>query len=147
LNIEREEYNVRRLVGIVCKYKNELSVVGVMTLYCVIAYALSLPCPINYVSGISCPGCGMTRAVISLCKLDLARAFYYHPMVFFIIPAVPCYLVLKSKGKVGACRALAVVFALLMIGVYLFRILNPEASPLDFDAGDGLFFRLINKVT
>ncbi len=31
-----------------------------------------------------CPGCGMTRALISLMHFDLAAAFSYHPMVFLL---------------------------------------------------------------
>jgi len=38
-------------------------------------------CPIKSITGISCPGCGMTRACICVVKGDFAKALEYHPMV------------------------------------------------------------------
>ena len=46
---------------------------------------VGIGCPIKFLTGISCPGCGMTRAWISIFKLDLAAAFRYHPM-FWSVP-------------------------------------------------------------
>ncbi len=39
-------------------------------------------CPIQLVFGIPCPGCGMTRAAFALLRLDFAKAFYWHPMIY-----------------------------------------------------------------
>ena len=49
-------------------------------------------CPIRYLTGIPCPGCGMTRACLTLAFGPgglgdrLVRAFQYHPLVFVIPP-------------------------------------------------------------
>ncbi len=43
---------------------------------------LGLPCVVTWLCGIPCPGCGMTRAVLALLRLDVAAAFSYHPMVW-----------------------------------------------------------------
>lgn len=50
-------------------------------------YFLSLPCPLYALTGLPCPGCGMTRAWIAALHLDLAGAFGYHPM-FWCVPVV-----------------------------------------------------------
>ena len=50
-------------------------VYGVLTI-------LGIGCPIKYLTGISCAGCGMTRAWRCVLKLDFARAFSYHPLLF-----------------------------------------------------------------
>ena len=42
-------------------------------------------CPFLYFFGIPCPGCGMTRALISAAKLDFNAAFYYHPLFFLVL--------------------------------------------------------------
>lgn len=42
-------------------------------------------CPYAYLFGISCPGCGMTRAFIALVHLDLRGAFHYHPLFWLVI--------------------------------------------------------------
>lgn len=39
-------------------------------------------CPFRFFFGISCPGCGMTRALLAALRLDFAAAFSYHPVVF-----------------------------------------------------------------
>jgi hypothetical protein len=37
----------------------------------------------NLITGLLCPGCGNTRAVICISRLDFAGAFSYNPMFFF----------------------------------------------------------------
>ena len=57
-----------------------------LLIICALAAALAvvwysgIGCPILYVIGIPCPGCGMTRAVLACLRLDFAAAFRYHPM-------------------------------------------------------------------
>lgn len=41
------------------------------------------PCMFYAVTGIYCPGCGGTRAVISLLKGQVVRSFFYHPIVIY----------------------------------------------------------------
>lgn len=42
-------------------------------------------CPIRKITGVICPGCGMTRAWLAFFKLDICNAFRYHPM-FWALP-------------------------------------------------------------
>jgi len=37
-------------------------------------------CPFHEVTGLNCPGCGGTRAVMSLLRPDFFRALYYNPL-------------------------------------------------------------------
>ena len=41
-------------------------------------------CPVYWITGIPCPGCGMTRAFFALMHLDFEAAFYWHPAVYLI---------------------------------------------------------------
>lgn len=50
-------------------------------------------CPILAVTGHPCPGCGMTRALTALLRLDFAAAWGYHPMLFLLLPAAALSLV------------------------------------------------------
>jgi len=43
-------------------------------------------CLFRAMSGLPCPGCGLTRALSSLVQGDPATAFSYHPFAFFILP-------------------------------------------------------------
>jgi hypothetical protein len=44
-------------------------------------------CPFRYLTGLPCPGCGLTRGLSSLLQLQFAHAYDYHPLVFVLLPA------------------------------------------------------------
>ena len=44
---------------------------------------LKIPCVFNLITGLLCPGCGNTRAVLCLSRLDFSGALSYNPMFFF----------------------------------------------------------------
>jgi hypothetical protein len=44
-----------------------------------------LPCPLHFISGIECPGCGMTRACIALARGDWTQALHYNPLSMGLI--------------------------------------------------------------
>ena len=60
-------------------------------------------CVFRAVTGIACPTCGMTRAYLSLLKLDLKSAFYYHPL-FWVVPAIAGLLLIKKAGSKSGLR-------------------------------------------
>ena len=47
-------------------------------------------CPFRNLTGIPCPGCGMTRAWFAFLRLDILTAFHYHPM-FWSVPVLLGY--------------------------------------------------------
>jgi len=61
---------------------------------------IGIPCPVLAVTGFYCPGCGMTRAAISLLHLDIYQSFRYNALLFFIPPLYGIYhLANKYKWK------------------------------------------------
>ncbi len=88
--------------------------------------------------GIPCPGCGMTRAFISLAKLDIRSAFYYHPL--FILPVLPALLFLFKKKQfvVQLYKSnrfwLAILFIVLSVYLYRMIALFPDQAPMDFNS-------------
>jgi hypothetical protein len=42
-------------------------------------------CPFHALTGIPCPGCGMTRAIVSLIGGNISEAFLYNPFSFFLV--------------------------------------------------------------
>ncbi len=44
-----------------------------------------LPCPIHSLTGIPCPGCGMTRACIALAGGDFGNALIYNPFSIVLV--------------------------------------------------------------
>ena len=49
---------------------------------------LSLPCPFQFVTGLYCPGCGGTRALLALLSGNVKESLYYHPFVLYMVVAV-----------------------------------------------------------
>lgn len=45
-------------------------------------YFLYSLCPMVMVTGLPCPGCGLTRAGFALLRLDLAGAYRIHPFIY-----------------------------------------------------------------
>lgn len=64
-----------------------LSVLAVTVLAFMI---FKLPCPINLILKLPCPGCGMTRAYLSLLHFDFITALNQHPM-FWSVPVLLIY--------------------------------------------------------
>ena len=52
--------------------------------------AFCIPCPILHFLGIPCPGCGMTRALLSALRLDFGAAFSHHAM-FWSVPLLVAF--------------------------------------------------------
>lgn len=48
--------------------------------------SIHIPCIFNKITGLLCPGCGITRMCISLLKFDFASAFYYNKAIFLMLP-------------------------------------------------------------
>lgn len=43
-------------------------------------------CVIRSITGLPCPGCGMTRALIALSKLEFTKAVRFHPLSLMMLP-------------------------------------------------------------
>lgn len=56
--------------------------------YVVLIYTTDfrIPCPFRYVTGLDCPGCGVSRVILSYLKLDFKTAFYTNPVITVILP-------------------------------------------------------------
>ena len=55
------------------------------------------PCIFLSITGLFCPGCGITRALHALVHGDLARAFAMNPLALVVIPLIPLML-LHARG-------------------------------------------------
>lgn len=94
----------------------------------ILLFYLVFHCPFRFFFGVSCPGCGMTRALISLFKFDLVSAFYFHPLVF-IMPFISAYIiarVLKKRPPFGKkCETVLLFFTIaLFSAVFVFRVVS-----------------------
>lgn len=68
--------------------KSHLFIFAVIGIYFVLSTIFGITCPIKYIVKVPCPTCGMTRAMISLIRLDFKGYVEYNFMAFFMIIAV-----------------------------------------------------------
>lgn len=58
---------------------------------------LALPCPFHALTGLWCPGCGVSRMCLALLRGDMAAAWDHNPALMLLGPALALLL-----GKMGA---------------------------------------------
>ena len=93
---------------------------------------LEIPCIPRLLTGVICPGCGMSRAWSSFLHLDLRQAFYYHPM-FWSVPLLALYILydgklfLRPRLNTGILILLLVGYAV-SYGIRLFVFLGGEMT-------------------
>ena len=67
------------------RFRRGLNGLLVLLILGALAYASALlfgwNCPIKYLTGVPCPGCGLSRALAALLRLDFRTALRVHPMV------------------------------------------------------------------
>ena len=59
----------------------------------VLCTGLGIPCVFHAITKLECPGCGVTRMLISIVKLDFISAFWYNPFLFVTGPFLIAYLI------------------------------------------------------
>lgn len=110
----------------------------------IVALLFLYKCPFAYFFGICCPGCGMTRAFLSLVQFDIIGAFYYHPLfpvviLIFIYLILEHFQILSFSDRVK--RNLLIIIAILFLITYLIRLFN-HSSVVYIYFENAAFYRL-----
>lgn len=124
------------------KYKDILYPAAVIVFVYAVFHFVGIGCPIKFATGISCLGCGMTRAWVSVLKLDFAAAFYYHPL--FMIPpiAIIVYFV-KSKINIKIYKIIMLTMVIAFITIYMYRLIFTDGDIVVFEPQNNIIFRLL----
>ena len=121
------------------------SVTAVVVLY-VILESFGVTCPIKYITGISCAGCGMSRAWIALLHFNIHEAFMYHPLFFLPPPVVVIFMLLKSKINIKFYKIFMFTMAGAFVIVYLYRMFIGTGDIVVFEPQNNILFRIIRKL-
>lgn len=101
--------------------KKRYVLAGLAIILIIFYYMAGPGCPQKAFLGISCPGCGMTRAYLQLLKGDVRGAFSYHP-AFWIVPVAGGLLLFRGKFPKVVFQVGMVMVAFVFFAVYFYRI-------------------------
>ena len=120
------------------------SVAAVVVLY-VILESFGVTCPIKYITGISCAGCGMSRAWMAFLQLDIAKAFAYHPL-FWLVPIAVIVLLCKSKINIKIYKIIIFTIIIMFAIVYICRLIWSGDDVVVFEPENNILFRIIRVI-
>ena len=60
------------------------------------ATGIRIPCLFNLVTGLYCPGCGITRAAMAISRFDFVRAYNYNKLSLTVVPALLAILIIRE---------------------------------------------------
>ena len=103
-------------------------------------------CVIRLLTGIPCPGCGLSRAYLALLHGHVVEAFYYHPLFFVVAPFL-LYMTfydrlsprVSRRTEAIVCVCLTAAFIL----VYIARMAWGDGSVLSVDLESGVIYRIL----
>lgn len=128
------------------KYREIIySTLAVAALYTAFAL-LGIGCPIKFITGISCAGCGMTRAWAAVLHLDFDKALSFHPLWWTIPPAL-CMFIGKRHFRKKTLNISLFIFITAFIIVYLYRMLAGGQDIVVFEPQNGLIWRIMREAS
>ncbi|MBO4457268.1 MAG: DUF2752 domain-containing protein [Butyrivibrio sp.] len=124
------------------KKKDFLIAISAIVIVYVIFHITGIGCPIKFLTGVSCLGCGTTRAWLALLRGDIADAFRFHPLFWVPIPAI-VIIILKRNIPKKAYSAFIYLFFTLYLVVYVFRMLYSDGSVVSFEPRQSAIYKII----
>ena len=104
-------------------------------------FLVGVTCPIKFLTGVSCPGCGMSRAEFAFIRGHIRKAFYYHPL--FPLPIVVLILLpFRKKIPEFIKRIFLLVIIMAFMIVFFWRMFFLDQDIVVFDPWNGLIFRV-----
>lgn len=99
------EASIRRMrLRKVLRYATGFAVFGICYGVWVWKTGLAVPCLFHFITGLRCPGCGVTRMCMALLRLDFESAFHYNQVLFFLMPVLGSIFLVDTAGYVKTGR-------------------------------------------
>ncbi|MBC5788410.1 MULTISPECIES: DUF2752 domain-containing protein [Clostridiaceae] len=119
-----DRYKIKPMVGFIC--------IGFLYLVWIQLTGTAIPCFFHTVTGLFCPGCGITRLILHLSQGDLVGAYQANQFLFITGPLLIVELILyfvqccnnKTLPKWNQILLLLYSIALIVFGI-LRNVLSP----------------------
>lgn len=106
---------------------------------------LHVGCPLRFITGISCPGCGMTRAYYSLLKLDFNMAMHYHPL-FILVPLMAALYFFDFYINPKLVKVLWAIIIIIFLTTYLIRLFSIQNDIVKIDISNSIVIKLYQLI-
>ena len=96
-------------------------------------FGFSIPCLFHKLTNFYCPGCGITRMLFSIIRLDFYQAFRYNPLVFIMLLLYILYKFLSIVVALCFKRKIKIpkhIYYIILIIVILFGIVRNLPVPV-----------------
>lgn len=134
---------VRQIVtgGLQLLFKDMMSakwaIMAIVAYFAFLKFFLYSLCPMVLLTGLPCPGCGLTRAAFRVLHLDFAGAWSIHPFIYAVLALAVVFVteryLLQSKSmKVSKWCGIVVMAGMLLF--YLWRMAHffPDTPPMTY---------------
>lgn len=102
-------------------------------------------CPSVVITGLPCPGCGLTRSVLFFITGQWERSFYVHPLGFVVVLfVIYCVYFRYVRGKrIPGIKWMIALFFLALVFLFVVRMQMyfPDRPPYTYNRGN-----LIEKI-
>ena len=88
-----------------------------------------IPCVFRKITGLLCPGCGITHLCVDLAHLRIREAFYDNPACFVVLPVLAVIVGRMEwryvrEGSVRTTRVENVLLGMMVAGLIVYGILR-----------------------
>lgn len=114
--VNRTQWKKRLVVGV------SFFLLGILYLKVIApTFQLHIPCIFNKLTGLYCPGCGITRAALALLDIQLYQSFRYNMLAYLLTPIYLVYSILLVKRQIIYSTRVMLLMLVLAIGFGILR--------------------------
>ena len=117
----------------------------IIGLFYLVLELCGITCPIKFLTGVSCAGCGMSRAFLALISGHIREAFEFHPL-FFLVPIWLIAYLLRNRMPKKVFYVLSVSFGVLFLAVYIYRMFDPADTIVVFRPEEAFPVRVLTHI-
>lgn len=137
---------VKRIVSDIKEYWTIAPII--LALYVTLHRIMGAFCPSIWITGFSCPGCGMTRAFLFVMTGQFERAFRINPSIYLWIVYGLYFIIqryIRGKAVKGAWYLIGTIAGVMLI-VYIYGMIQyfPDTPPYVYSS-DNIFAEYIPK--